>query len=139
MRRFIAIIGLWAVLALGSFGLVCSTQACTPPSTTPIVNTLPALGACIIQAAGGDFVDALNDPATLIPAIISQCLQYGAATAQAIMAYLESWFADSPVTDAGAASAQSPAAIVRARQMKVHAAALAYQGIVVTFSEAGSQ
>jgi hypothetical protein len=136
MRRFIVLFVLCVLLPIS---IPAGVASCTPPSASSVVSTLPPLGACLIQAAGGDFVDALTDPATLIPAVISQCLQYGAATATSIVSYLDSWFASSPSVDAGTGGAISPAALVRARQMKVHAAALAYQGIVIVFPDSGVQ
>ncbi len=129
------------ILAL-SFVVVSGTTAldvaegCNNPAGQNVVSTLPPLGACVIQAGGSDFVDAISDPATLIPAIISQCAQYGLLTAAAIVSYIESWFASAPAVDAGPdGAAGAPLSTQATRLRKVMSAALAYQGIVVTFGD----
>ncbi len=75
--------------------------ACKPGQSQSVVVTLPPLAACVIEAAGSDFVAALNDPLTLVPVIAGACAQYGLVTAESILAIIESWFASAPSFDAG--------------------------------------
>jgi hypothetical protein len=99
----------------------CSTL----PPTTPITSSLPPLGICVVQAAIGDIVEAISDPASLIGAIISACSQFGTATVEQIIAWIEQALAGAPGLDGGSV------ALNKARLNKVHAAALAMQHVVV--------
>ncbi len=93
---------------------------CTKAQETAVVSTLPALGACIIQAAGSDFVAALTDPLSILPAVVAQCLPYGTATAAMVLSVIESWFAAAPATvDAGPALGSNPP-LVFSRLKRVH-------------------
>jgi len=113
---------------------------CTKAQEQSVVASLPPLGACIIEAAGGDFVEAIDDPLSLVTAIATSCVAYGEATAAIIAQVIESWFAATPLAlDAGvdsatdAAASASDAAVSSkiqavstqaSRLLKVHAAAL---------------
>src|SRR5580693_2996473 len=75
-----------------------SLEGCnTPPPTAPIVNSLPPLGICVAQAAIGDIVDAINDPLSLITAIINQCAPYGVATVEQVVQWVEIALASQPM------------------------------------------
>jgi hypothetical protein len=95
---------------------VASVPACTALQAAPIVDSLPPLASCIIQAAGADFVEALSDPLSLLPAIASACIGFGTVTAAAIVHAIESWFASAPAVDSGTAASQVQAA----RLKRVH-------------------
>lgn len=97
----------------------------TLPSGAPIVGTLPPLGICVVQAAIGDIVEAISDPASLIGAIISACSQYGTATVEQVIAWIEQAIAGIPTFDGGTV------ALNKARLNKVHAAALVMQHVVI--------
>ncbi len=89
---------------------------CTKAQETAVVSTLPALGACIIQAAGSDLVAALTDPLSILPAVVAQCLPYGTATAAMILSVIDSWFAAAPV-DAGPALGSNPPLVSRLKRV----------------------
>lgn len=120
-----AFVGL--VLGIGVALAFVADQGCSAnlPSPTPIVNSLPPLGLCVVEAAATDIVDAISDPASLIGAIVSACSRFGSATIEQIIAWVEQALSSQPaVADAG----PSPAS---ARRAKVRAAALAMQHVVV--------
>jgi len=126
VKRAVAGAVLGVVVALGF--VAADGCAGSLPSPTPIVNTLPPLGVCVVQAAAADLVEAISDPVSLVGAIISACSSYGAATVDQIIAWVEQAIAAPPVfTDAGAVSI----AVQKARLTKVRAAALAMQHVVV--------
>lgn len=95
------------------------------PPTTPITGTLPPLGICVAQAAIGDIVEAISDPASLINVIIAACSQYGTATVEQIIMWVEQAIAGIPALDGG------NVALNKARLNKVHAAAVAIQHVIV--------
>jgi hypothetical protein len=144
MNNFIRNIVSTAVLAvglsIGGFFVSDTLEGCTKAQEQAVVATLPPLGACIIEAAGGDFVEALTDPASLISAVASSCMAYGSATASVIAQVIESWFAAAPavlgsdaavdaVADAAvSAKLRGAASVQSARLRKVQAAALALAG-----------
>jgi hypothetical protein len=98
-----------------------ATTGCSALQEQAVVATLPKLGSCIIQAAGSDLIDALTDPYSLVPAIAAACSAYGIATAAAIAAVIESWFAGAPAAPDGG----PPATLQAQRLRRVHDAALA--------------
>jgi hypothetical protein len=95
------------------------------PSPTPIVNTLPPLGICIVEAAVQDIVQVIADPAALINVLITACAQYGTATVEQILAWIELALASPPALDSGSVATRL------ARLNKVHAAALVMQHVIV--------
>lgn len=113
----------------------------TPPPIAPVVNTLPPLGICIAQAAIGDIVDAINDPLSLVTAIINQCLPYGVATVEQVVQWIEVAFAAQPILvlpdaatapdGAGTAPGSVSLSVHRARLAKVHAAALSQLHVMI--------
>jgi hypothetical protein len=123
MKRFFALI-----LSV-TMSLVCSTTACnTTPAFeqggcganfTPLIQPGENLGICILQASISDLVDAISDPLSLVPAIISSCLSYGEATVAQVIQIIEQALTANPVAEAG------PGDAVRIQRLKkVHAAAL---------------
>jgi len=104
------------VLALSCILGVAAVPACTSAQLAPLVAPSEKLGMCILQAAVGDLVEAISDPASLIPAIIGSCTGYGVATVEQVVAIIEEALGASPVSDSGA--------VLIARLKKVHAAAL---------------
>jgi hypothetical protein len=118
---------LWCVVLVGVAGLwqrspsSPSTVGCTKAQEQAVVSTLPPLGACIVQAAASDFVAALSDPLSLVPAIVSMCGQYGEVTAGVILSVVESWFAAAPAVDAGPSPSDAGApSLVATRLRRVH-------------------
>ncbi len=100
--RFLVPHAVMALALAAPVGSACFVVACTSAQGQSVVVTLPPLAACVIEAAGSDFVAALNDPLTLVPVIAGACAQYGLVTAESILAIIESWFASAPSFDAGA-------------------------------------
>jgi hypothetical protein len=113
-------------------------EACNSQAGQQVLQTLPPLGACIIQAAGSDFVDALNDPASLVGVIVSECSQYGLVTAAMIVSEIESWFEAAPAAlDSGVAEGGAGAVgnAQRTRLNKVLVAALSTENIVMVSAD----
>lgn len=112
-----------------------------PPPVTPIISSLPPLGICVAQAAVGDIVDAINDPFSLVTAIINQCLPYGVATVEQVVQWIETALASQPILTspdaatapdgAGTAPGSVSLAVHRGRLAKVHAAALSQMHVVI--------
>ncbi len=121
MRKFLVVVS--ASLVLSS--VTTCNNACNGP-TAPIVNTIPPLGMCILQASLADFIDGISDPLAIVSAIVSACQQYGLVTVEAIISYIESALASSPALDSGVGL--STKQLVRLH--KVHAAAVSQQHIV---------
>jgi hypothetical protein len=106
----------------GEFEVAQATVGCANPnavSPAPLINASEQLGMCILQASVADLVDAIAAPATLIPAIIGSCIQYGEATAAQVVQLIEEYFASAPAVDGGLALSSTQAA----RLKKVHDAA----------------
>jgi hypothetical protein len=79
----------------------------------------------VAQAAIGDIVEAISDPASLIGAIIAACSQYGTATVEQIIMWIEQAIANQPALDGG------NVALNKARLNKVRSAAIAIQHVIV--------
>jgi hypothetical protein len=127
MRSIVTNVLLGAVSAVLVAGAVVSV-ACG----TPIASPAESLGFCILGAAGSDIVDAISDPASLIPVIIAACSKYGLVTVDAIIATIESYFSSAPAASDAAVGASA----YEARLHKVLTAALTVAGIKTT--EAGT-
>jgi hypothetical protein len=130
-RKTLLAVTLPLLVAAAPVGGVAVTAAveegcgATLPSPTPILGSLPPLGICVVQAAIGDIVEAISDPASLISAILAACSQYGTATVEQIIAWIEQALAGAPGLDGGSV------ALNKARLNKVHAAALVMQHVVI--------
>lgn len=102
-----------ALLSIPAGLVAAALIVATPPAVggcaafSHVETTVPPLVGCILQAAAGDFVEAIVDPASLVPAILGQCAQYGEVTAAAIIAAIESWFASTPDAGSDAGSIQA--------------------------------
>jgi hypothetical protein len=94
--------------------------AATSPASQLIAPS-EKLGLCVLQAGVSDLIDAINDPASLVPAVVSACLQYGEATAAQIVTVIEEYFASPPAVDSGLALSS----VQTARLTRLHDAALA--------------
>lgn len=114
---------------------VPTVTACKDPSTPTFVNTLPPLGACIVQAAISDIMDIASDPLSAVQAVVSVCSQYGEVTIASILSYVEAAIAGQPALDGGLS------AIHLARLQKIRFAAISQQHIVMIPSlvEAGAK
>ena len=93
--------------------------SCTAAQGQALIQPSEQLGICILQAAVGDIVEAISDPLSLIPAIISSCGAYGVATVEQVIAIIEQALSSSPA-DAGAT-------VAAMRLATVHSAALAFK------------
>ena len=91
--------------------------ACTQAQEKAVDATFPPLASCIVQTAASDSATALSDPLALAFAIASACAPYGQATADAIVAVLESWFKGAPVLDGGN---DAGASLLALRLLRVH-------------------
>lgn len=96
-------------------------EGCAGTPAAQIVAPSEKLGECIAQAALSDLVEAIADPASLIPAIGAACASFGVADAATIWKVVESYLTHSPLPDSGVAL--SPVQITRL--LRVHAAAKA--------------
>jgi hypothetical protein len=129
-RRTLLAVVLPILAAAAPVGGVALTAAVeegcnTLPSGAPILNSLPPLGICIVQAAVGDIVEIIADPAALIGVLLAACAQYGTATVEQIIAWIELALASPPALDGGTVATH------KARLNKVRSAALAMQHVVV--------
>jgi hypothetical protein len=120
----VALVPAGGVAAVATVEEGCSTL----PPTTPITGTLPALGICVVSAAINDIVQAIQDPVSLIGAIISACASYGTATADEIYNWIEQALASQPIfADSGLSVSD-----YKSRLSKVRSAALTMQHVTVT-------
>jgi hypothetical protein len=102
------------------------TVGCTAAQGAQLIAPSEQLGLCVLTASVSDLVDAIQDPATLVPAIIGACLQYGEATAAQILAVIEEEFASAPAVDSGIALSSVQAG--RLKKVRDAAAAMAAKG-----------
>jgi hypothetical protein len=137
VRRSLVVTLIATVLALVAGGLIVGTTPALPSSIaaeqvgcganfTPLIQPSENLGICILRASVSDLVDAIQDPLSLVPAIISACLSYGEATLAQVIQIIEQALSASPVVDAGADGGVVSVSTVRLQ--KVHAAALVMSG-----------
>ena len=115
-----------------------STTACKGglPDPTPVTSTLPPLGVCAVQAALSDLAEAIQNPLSLVTAIMAACSSYGQLTVEALIGYVESAIEGQPKIPAtdGAVLTEFHAS----RLSRVLAAARSQQHIViVNAGEAG--
>jgi hypothetical protein len=101
------------------FALLLTVAACTQAQEKAVEGAFPPLASCIVQTAASDSATALSDPLALVVAVASACAPYGQATADAIVAVLESWFKGSPVLDGGAVDAGAVSTLAL-RLLRVH-------------------
>jgi hypothetical protein len=90
-----------ACMCVAAVPVITSLEGCAGTPSGQLIAPSEKLGLCVVQAAVSDLVDAISDPVSLVPAIISACAAYGVADAQSVWSVLLEYLGAAPSPDAG--------------------------------------